>query len=235
MVVYASHWFDMPHVHGMRNFRDFLDWTEATLEIARERTDINWLFKNHPCEDWYGGVTLHDLFEGIGAAHIRLIPRDWNNFAVLQAADAIITCHGTVGIEAAALGKPVLVSDRGWYDECGFVRPSPTREAYLDTLQSNWWQDHDAAAVRERALLFAGYYFCIPRWQESFLTADDAYQNRLYGVLEELLDARKEDVVREIDSIARWYESTKPFLHTFKMQEASEFSSPVMPALGSPR
>ncbi len=61
VIVYASHWFDMPHIHGMRNFRDFLDWILTTVDVAKRTPHVNWLFKSHPCEDWYGGIKMHEI------------------------------------------------------------------------------------------------------------------------------------------------------------------------------
>ena len=55
VTVYFHAWYDFPHAYGMKNFTDFLDWTNSTLKIARKRKDIFWLFKPHPCESWYGG------------------------------------------------------------------------------------------------------------------------------------------------------------------------------------
>ena len=107
---YASNWFDWPHQLGMSQFRDFLDWTEATFGVACMHSDVNWLFKPHPCEEWFGGVSLASIFNKYGhVPHIALVDRQWNNTAVMQSIDALITYHSTAGVEFASLGKPVLV------------------------------------------------------------------------------------------------------------------------------
>src|SRR5262249_8527364 len=83
--VYASNWFDFPHPCGMRHFRDFLDWTEATLSVAQRERRVNWLFKAHPCDQWYGGVTLAELMPALDAhGHVQLVPTDWNGSTVLE-------------------------------------------------------------------------------------------------------------------------------------------------------
>ena len=35
VAVYANNWFDFPHACGMTRFRDILDWSEASLAVAR--------------------------------------------------------------------------------------------------------------------------------------------------------------------------------------------------------
>jgi hypothetical protein len=58
---------------------------------------------------------------------------------MLATLDAFVTYHGTVGIEATALGKPVLVADQGWCQDWGFVTGPTSRLEYLELLPTQWW------------------------------------------------------------------------------------------------
>ena len=223
--VYASNWFDFPHPCGMSHFRDFLDWTEATLDAARRRRQVNWLFKAHPCDQWYGGVTLADLMPPMKAGgHVQLAPIDWNGSAVLEAMDAVVTYHGTVGIEAAAAGKPVLVADRGWYHDAGFVTWPRSRQEYLDLLAADWWKSVDLDATRRRAQVFAGWYFGRPAWQGGFVLTDDTVQAPIYARIRRLFAENPEALRREVDTIRAWYASEHRHYHTFKMARAEELA-----------
>jgi hypothetical protein len=223
--VYASNWFDFPHPCGMTHFRDFLDWTQATLSTAQRQRRVNWLFKAHPCDQWYGGVTLSDLMPPLDAAgHIQLAPTDWNGSAVLDLIDGVVTYHGTVGIEAAAAGKPVLVADRGWYHDAGFVTWPRSREEYLDTLATDWWKAVDLHATRRRAQVFAGWYFGRPAWQGRFVLADDTVQAPIYAGIQRLLTEDPTALRRELDTIRAWFASGRRHYHTFKMSRADEFT-----------
>ena len=223
--VYASNWFDFPHPCGMTHFRDFLDWTQATLSVAQRQRRVNWLFKAHPCDQWYGGVTLSDLRPPLDASgHVQLVPIDWNGSAVLHAMDAVITYHGTVGIEAAAAGKPVLVADRGWYHDAGFVTWPQSREEYLDALAADWWKAVDLPATRRRAQVFAGWYFGRPAWQRGFVLPDDPVQAPIYAQVPSLFGENREALRRELDTIRAWFASDRRHYHTFKMSLADEFS-----------
>jgi hypothetical protein len=223
--VYASNWFDFPHPCGMTHFRDFLDWTQATLSVAQRRRRVNWLFKAHPCDQWYGGVTLSDLMPPLDAAgHIQLAPTDWNGSAVLDLMDGVVTYHGTVGIEAAAAGKPVLVADRGWYHDAGFVTWPHSREEYLETLAADWWKAVDLHATRRRAQVFAGWYFGRPAWQGRFVLQDDTVQAPIYSGIQRLLAEDPGALRRELDTIRAWFASGRRHYHTFKMSRADEFT-----------
>jgi hypothetical protein len=221
---YASNWYDWPHQLGMTQFRDFLDWTMETFRVAGQTSQFNWLFKPHPCEEWFGGVSLTEILSKMpGASHVRLAEKGWNNTAVMQCMDALVTYHGTAGIEFASLGKPVLVPDRGKYDDCGFVRVAANRAEYLALLSTRWWYGLAADEVRARAELFAGWWFCAPSWQGNFLLADDSRQDELYGIIQGLLRDNLEVVDREVDSLRDWLASGHRYSHTFKMMQVDQF------------
>lgn len=221
---YGANWYDWPHQLGMSQFRDFLDWTEATFAAARAHTDVNWLFKPHPCEEWFGGISLASTVGQYGhAPHIAVADLRWNNTAVMNSIDALITYHGTAGIEFASLGKPVLVPDRGKYDDCGFVKVARDRAEYLRVLRTEWWRDMDLQECRERAEVFAGWWFCAPAWQGQFILADDPRGNALYDVIPGLLDHNASVVACEIRHLKAWYHSGHAYSHTYKMMQADAF------------
>ena len=202
VAVYASNWFDWPHQLGMTQFRDFLDWTEATFAAAGANTEVNWLFKPHPAEDWFGGVALADILEKTGdAPNIAIAEKRWNGAQVMLAVDALITYHGTAGIEFASLGKPVLLPDRGKYDDCGFAKLAASREHYLALLATDWWADIDLAQAKRRAEIFAGWWFCAPEWQGDFLLGDDARQDALYDAIPDLIGGHPKEIARELATL----------------------------------
>lgn len=223
--VYASNWYDWPHQLGMTQFRDFLDWTEATFQAATANNDVNWLFKPHPCEDWFGGVTLADILARLdGPGHIGVADKAWNNATVMQALDSLVTYHGTAGIEFASLGKPVLVPDRGKYEDCGFVKVAADRADYLKLLQGKWWQGMDLVDCRRRAEIFAGCWFCAPSWQKKFILPDDSRQNALYDIIPALLSDNPDQVRSEVTHLREWIASGHPYSHTYKMMHADAYS-----------
>lgn len=224
VAVYASNWFDWPHQLGMTQFRDFLDWIEASFAAARENSSVNWLFKPHPAEDWFGGVTLADLMKQIGSApHIAVSDKSWNNSRVMMSIDALVTYHGTAGVEFASLGKPVLVPDRGKYEDCGFVKVAQSRAHYLELLGSDWWRNIDRTEVKKRAELFAGWWFCAPDWQGGFVLQDDSRQDALYDAIPQLMRTNRAIVDCEIATIQSWWKSGYRYYHTRKMAQSTAF------------
>ncbi len=223
VVVYASNWFDFPHALGMTEFRDFLDWILATLQVAERNTKVNWLFKPHPCDKWYGGVTLKDLMPSSLPSHIRMVPEHWSGGDTMSVVSALVTCHSTAALEYAAAGKPVLVADRGWYHDCGFVLWARSRKEYLNLLARAWFDNLNIETFSHRAAIFAGWYFCTPEWQRDAVLPDDSTQLNMYPVLQRQLNDHRDVMNREVQTIRTWYESGEPFYHTYKMRQADHY------------
>ncbi|MBN2752917.1 MAG: hypothetical protein JXQ84_09440 [Rhodospirillaceae bacterium] len=221
--VYASNWFDFPHSVGMTQFTDFLDWINVTKASAIANTNVYWLFRSHPVDNWYGGLTLKDVLPDKIAHHVRLCPSNWSGSAVTEIADGLITYHGTAAVEYAALGKPALVADRGWYHDCGFVVWPQTRADYIAALARPWWQDLDMETAQQRARIFAGWYFCVPEWQKDMVLPDDSHQGDLYQTLLAYLTKKPDIIAREVAEIHQWLKSETSFYHTYKMQNTNSY------------
>jgi len=230
LAVYGANWFDYPHVTGLIEYRDFLDWIETTLNVAEERSDVNWIFKAHPVDDWYGipkGTSLDDMTRARGRSHMQPCERSWNGADILSAVDGLVCCHSTAGLEMGAKGKPVLVAHNGWYGEAGFTVTATTKSDYRDKLLGDWWQNWDRETSAERARLFAGWYFAVPEWHGDYLFPDDSKQDSIYSNMPDFIAQHRAALEQEASVIRAWYESGHRFLHIFKMSQAEEFRSVV--------
>jgi capsule polysaccharide export protein KpsC/LpsZ len=82
-----------------------------------------------------------------------------STWSLLSAADYCLTVRGTVGIEAALLGKVVLTAGTGRYDRHGFTHDYDTREDYLEALSSIESLDLPEENSQELASRFASGIF----------------------------------------------------------------------------
>jgi hypothetical protein len=150
VVVYGHVWYDFPHTFAMSNFSDFRDWITATLAQIEKIDDVIWLLKPHPTEAWYGGFSLADAVAGL-PPHIRMLPLDTDSQTVINAADAIVTVHGTIGLEAAAQGVPVIVADRSYYSDWDVAHAATSRNSYFALLGEAGCLPRPDHAAQERA------------------------------------------------------------------------------------
>jgi hypothetical protein len=145
--------FIFPHIlwdaslnWGEDLFRDYQEWLIEAVRAACKNDHVNWVIKIHPAHVGRGlqegflwepaEVTV--LHENIGELppHIFMIPAETsiNTLSLFSIMDYCLTVRGTVGIEAARLGIPVLTAGTGRYDRRGFTIDSDSREQYLDRL-----------------------------------------------------------------------------------------------------
>lgn len=126
------------HVH----FKDSVDWITSTVAEILGMDECPVIVRQHPSERRTLqrsrldiGSILHDRFGD--DARFRFIPADEavNTYDLLGTARLVLPFVSTIGIEAAAIGKPVLVSGKSYYSDLGFVRSATSREEYFELLR----------------------------------------------------------------------------------------------------
>jgi hypothetical protein len=172
--------FIFPHIlwdatlfWGKCLFRDFEEWLIETVRMACANDQVNWVIKIHPANrrvrDGFRGepaeVMVLRKHLGTLPSHVRMIPAesDISTFSFFAIMDYCVTVYGTVGIEAARLGIPVLTGGWGIYDHKGFTIDSESREQYLDRLTHIQDIPRLTTAQQELAERFAyGVFFLRP-------------------------------------------------------------------------
>jgi len=216
--VYASNWFDYPHTFGMNNYTDFYDWINSTLKEAKKNKDILWLLKPHPVEEYYGGQKLRDLISDAEFDHIKFADDTWNGHSLMKEVDMIVTFHGSIGVESSALGKPVLIADKGWYHDCDFVLWPKSKNEYQDYLKVDWSKNLNLVSTQEKSEIFCGWYWGAPEWQQKFLLDDDSNNWSLYPKIRKHLKHNLDEINIELQVIKDWFYSSSTHYHTYKMR-----------------
>lgn len=224
--MFMMNWFDFPHSVGVRRFRDFHDLLESLLRVAQERTDVNWLIRAHPLDVRYGiseRASVRMMTDKLNCPHIRPCPVGISAATVIRYAAGIITPCGTVGMEATSLGTPVMVSERAWYGEHGFVLEPGSREGFLQKLKENWWEQLDMERAKTLAERFAGFYYGYPAWQKGFILKDSSLQGDLHDYLLHLIEGADAQIGREIEAIADWREDPSTRFMVYKNMRAEDY------------
>ena len=146
-VIFAHILWDGTFFWGKDLFSSYEEWLVETVQAACTNTQVNWLLKIHPANiikdarDGFRGepAELRVIRTRIGSLppHITLIPPDSDitTYSLFEATDYCVTVRGTVGIEAALFGSPVLTAGTGRYDRKGFTVDSNSRREYLERLE----------------------------------------------------------------------------------------------------
>jgi len=216
-VVCAPAWFDFPHTFAMHNFTDFLDWIKFTVEQISRSTSVTWLLKPHPCDSWYGGVRLADLVGNL-PPHVHLCPEATDALTVQLAADAVVTVHGTVAIEASARGVPVLCADRSYYSDWGFARTAASLEDYGQALANIQSVTRPTGEQQKRAMAVAALSLApAPKALGILRTSCDASDRRkLYNEILTRFEREKDGLLVEQNAIREWLTGSSPSYATYQ-------------------
>lgn len=132
---------DYPHSHfRWMIFKDFYDWLLQTLDFAKEYSEVNWIFKQHPSIRFYPvkDVDFAGIFSGC-QKHIRYISEatQIDTRSLVYCTDLVITCLGSAGFELPAMGGiPSLTAGETFYSGLGFTHEPRSREEYFEKLKS---------------------------------------------------------------------------------------------------
>ncbi|MCU1279961.1 MAG: capsule polysaccharide biosynthesis protein, partial [bacterium] len=112
------------------------DWMMQTVRWLLEHTDAAVSVRQHPVERMYPGnddygQRLRDAFCDHPRLHFYDCNAQVNTYDLVARAQVILPHTSSVGMEAVAAGRPVVVEARSFYAEMGVVDPAPTKAAYF--------------------------------------------------------------------------------------------------------
>ena len=204
--------WDAPVLWGEPIFPSYQDWFVRTMQVAYANARVTWLVKLHPSHVWRDAIgdepeEVRVLRAALGPLpdHVRLIPADTpvTTRSLLTIVDYCITVRGTVGVEAARLGIPVLTAGHARYTHHGFTIDSATTGEYLDRLRH--LEDTPALPDDARALAqrFAYGAFLLRPWRmTSVVPGRD-------GVTVQVGDRNGWTHASDIRSLSEWLTSTR--------------------------
>jgi hypothetical protein len=160
---------------GKDVFDDYTHWLAETIKAACNNPRLQWVVKLHPSHVVKARKEkIDDRPQELGVIenviddlpdHVKLVypETDISTYSLFQIADYAVTVRGTVGIEAALFGVPVVTAGTGRYDQRGFTLDSDTQSEYLERLATLETQPPLTAKQVELAERFAyGVFLCRP-------------------------------------------------------------------------
>lgn len=119
------------------------EWIVGTVRYLLDNTDVPVVVRQHPVER-LDIARSNDDYKVLLAQHFGNNPRlhfvaagdPVNSYDLLDQVAAVVAYTSTIGIEAAALGKPVVTESCSYYSDLTFVRRATSFEQYHDFLCS---------------------------------------------------------------------------------------------------
>lgn len=216
-------------------FRNFEEWFIATVREACANDRVNWVIKIHPAnrrlrEAWSlrsepAEVVALKKYIGKLPAHIHMVPpeSEISTYSLFAIMDYCLTVCGTVGVEAARLGVPVVTGGRGYYDNRGFTVDSKTREEYLEKLRTIQRIPPLSPSQRELAERFAYVNFLMRPWRARSVTLRYLPHSKKFLSQAEVNIRAKDDwrAAEDIRALAEWLQDpAKPEEYLSKLSQA---------------
>ena len=219
-VLFAHIFWDGTFFWGEDLFDSYEEWFLETLRAACVNEKVNWIVKIHPgniVKNRRDGVAgepseVVAIREHIGdlPSHVVMLEAstDISTYSLFQIMDYCLTVRGTVGIEAASFGVPVLTAGTGRYDHHGFTVDSDSRVEYLSKIVALHEQPPLSAHERELAERFGyGTFVTRPLPLESVSLEYGRDEKASIGVRVNLSTPDDWADSRDIQSLATWIRS----------------------------
>jgi len=149
-------------------FESMFHWVAETVRVAQAHPELEFVIRAHPAESQVPGRESSDrvtefVRRNFAAlpTNLRLVPPDeaLDSYALVDAADAVVVYTSTIGLEAAAAGKPVCVAGRAHYAARGFTTDITSPDHYGKLFADLSWTKADPDK-HEHARRYAYLYFC---------------------------------------------------------------------------
>lgn len=149
-------------------FETMFEWITETIHSVAERPDLSLLIRVHPAESRLPGKetkdrVIHFIEENFPVlpSNVRVIPPEEpvDSYALIDAADGVCVFGSTVGLEAAAMGKPVCIVGLRHYRGRGFTVDVSSSEQYRGLFRNLKWLENDPNRTA-KARRYAYLFFC---------------------------------------------------------------------------
>ena len=167
-IIFSHILYDNLYFYGTDLFLNYNEWLVETVKTACNNKKVKWFIKIHPSNIWrrengaseyLETVLLNKYFSEL-PDHIKIIGPDTpiSPLSWMKTADFGITVRGTVGLEMACMGKPVITAGTGRYEGQGFTIDSRSKEEYMQRLLN---LPAGAELTREQMILARKYTFAL--------------------------------------------------------------------------
>jgi hypothetical protein len=175
-VIFSHVLWDATFFYGEGLFQDYETWLVETVKAAAKNPSVNWVVKIHPDLAWkikhenFTGelrdlsVLRNALRDASDRVTIVTPETDIDTFSFFAITDYCLTVRGTIGMEMACRGKPVLTAGTGRYSGHGFTIDSASQKEFLERVARIQDIPPLSAERKELACRFAYALFKLRPW-----------------------------------------------------------------------
>lgn len=148
-----------------RLFKNDMEWIHETVKYIMENTDCNVLIREHPCKVGLTQFDHPDLRDSLRRlskygerVHICLAEEKINTYSYVNECKLVLPYSSTVGLEAVALGKKILVHTDCYYSDIGISEKIYTKEQYFERIKYYVNNSYEVQEIEKRKAILALLY-----------------------------------------------------------------------------
>jgi len=218
IVLIAPHAFT-DSVHGFGKRFIFADTYQQTVQTIKfisnhKNKDILWILKKHPRTKHYKEEgQIEKIYAKYKKNNIILLDKSISTISAINLSDLVITGRGSIGLEAASLGKRVIIAGYAVYENLGFtIQPKNIKSYFREIMKASNFEPLNSSQkkIAGKYLYFLDHYksFELPEneiWKDidtlntnqsfkkisDFLIEKKYLKNEYYLKLEKIFDTIK--------------------------------------------
>ena len=196
-------------------FADYQDWLIQSVNFIKKQKDVNWIIKCHPANvvknfrdksnTFMEEEILKKEFPNL-PDHIKIINSKSNlsTFSLLQFIDCCVTVRGTIGIEAACFGIPVITAGTGRYEKFGFTINSRNTKQYFENLS----MVKSLSRINNTNAIYYAYAILFSK-QLPIKKVNISFDKTKFSNLKVELNSYDTEISSDIKQISSWLSSKK--------------------------
>lgn len=168
IVLFTNVTWDTAVIGKHRAFETMFDWVREAIEWAVDHPGTELIIRVHPAESRWPGLESAERVSDWAAAEFGPLPRNVqiigpeesvDSYRLMDEADLVLVYSSTIGLEAAARGKAVLVAGDTHYRGRGFTIDIDERGQLREELES-FREKGSSAPAPALARRYAYLFFC---------------------------------------------------------------------------
>ncbi|MFQ5944466.1 MAG: hypothetical protein ACE5JF_13035, partial [Anaerolineales bacterium] len=171
VTVFTNVVFDTSQVHANVIFPDMFAWLDELKPQITSHPESLFVIRAHPDEDRIGKASRESVADWFDSSGLRqkpnvlfIGPSDLvDSYELIERSEIILTYNSSIGLEAAIMGKPVLLGGRARFSDSGAVIAPAGRAEYTDLLEALLTDDRGAEQMQDydqgRSFLYHELYF----------------------------------------------------------------------------
>ena len=133
LAVHSFH--DLSYAHGDMLFLDYYDHFTKTIDIIKKSKDTFWLVRPHPTSKLYRGSNIvKDYIKKIKSDNLKVVDESVSTKILLRLSDKIVTCNGSIALEAGYFNKKVILAGKSFYSDLKFSFLPKTKADYQNLI-----------------------------------------------------------------------------------------------------